>query len=444
MKPTNALISDIKQKIENLLDILSGSIMTMPHIVTEVVQILPVESVSLFQNGKLYKAICETSLEGRTNLHTLSISVGMDYYDVMRIAGQMDSDYLSTCEMLQELIKQYLTIYSTWEYESKLLAGESHETALAMSEIIKNESRLFTAEQNKDEDFVAFIEDKINGIEKNKIAAPLPLEYCGDYEQGDLVIVAGRPGMGKSLYMLNCAIEWSKKGKRGIIFSLEMSTIQLKMRMLNLLTGEDCKNASMSFNKNLLRQTAKEIEELPIIFSSADKVSQIESKCKLENMANPIDYVLIDYVQLIKGNDKKNANRDQEIGEITRTIKRLAMSLNIPIVALAQLSRAVETRGGAKRPQLSDLRESGSIEQEADIVKFLYRPEYYGITEDEQGVSTLGKAEIIVGKYRNGRAGSNLVKFDYITGFTAEITKLNNNSSFRAAHIASYNDDQPF
>jgi replicative DNA helicase len=244
--------------------------------------------------------------------------------------------------------------------------------------------------------------------------------------------------------MLNCAFEWAQKGKRGIVFSLEMSPLQLQMRLLNLITGEDCKNVAMSNNKDLIRKKAKEVKELPIIFSGTSKLSQIEAKCKLENLAKKIDYVIIDYVQLVKGNEKKG-NREQEIGEITRTIKQLAMTLNIPIIALAQLSRAVETRGGSKIPQLSDLRESGSIEQEADIVKFLYRPEYYGITDDQQGISTIGKAEIIVAKYRNGRAGTNKVKFDYLTGFTADIQSVNNPGAFRSAFVASAShDDNPF
>jgi hypothetical protein len=444
MNHTSALIQEIKNKIEGLLDVLSGTIMTFPYIVTEVVEIFPVEAARFFEAGKLYKAICETTLEGRSNLHTLSIVIGWDSYSLSKIAKKMDPDHLSTCEMLQELTKQYITIYSIWEYESKLLAGESHENAIMQIEAIKHESRLFTAEAAQTEDLCEYIEDKINGNEKNKLAAPLPLEFCGDYEQGDLVIVAGRPGMGKSLFMLNCAFEWAQKGKRGIVFSLEMSPLQLQLRLLNLATGEDCKNVAMSNNKDTIRLKAKEVKSLPIIFSGTSKLSQIEAKCKLENIAKKIDYVIIDYVQLVKGNDKKG-NRDQEIGEITRTIKQLAMTLNIPIIALAQLSRAVETRGGAKRPQLSDLRESGSIEQEADIVKFLYRPEYYGLTESEQGESLAGVAEIIVAKYRNGRAGTNIVKFDYLSGFTAEVQKLNNPSSFRSAFVASAShDDNPF
>jgi replicative DNA helicase len=121
--------------------------------------------------------------------------------------------------------------------------------------------------------------------------------------------------------------------------------------------------------------------------------------------------IIIDYLQLMQANSKDIGNREQEIATISRGLKGLAKELDVPVIALAQLSRAVEQRGGDKRPQLSDLRESGSIEQDADIVMFLYRPEYYGITTTEDGKSTTGLAEIIVGKQRNGPVGSRMMYF---------------------------------
>ena len=165
-----------------------------------------------------------------------------------------------------------------------------------------------------------------------------------------------------------------------------------------------------------IKQTAEVVRDMNVVYSSARSISQIEAKAKLENLAKKIDYIVIDYVQLIKGNKSKNGTRDQEIGETARTLKELAMTLKIPVIALAQLSRAVENTTD-KIPQLSHLRESGSLEQEADIVKFLYRPEYYNIEQDSTGASTKGMAHIIVAKYRNGQVGTNIVNFSYINGF---------------------------
>ena len=129
-------------------------------------------------------------------------------------------------------------------------------------------------------------------------------------------------------------------------------------------------------------------------------------------MQHDIQMVIIDYLQLMSGGtDNQKGNREQEISSISRSLKGLAKELNVPVIALSQLSRAVETRGGTKRPQLSDLRESGAIEQDADIVSFIYRPEYYQILEDEEGQSLKGVAEIIVAKHRNGALSTVKLRF---------------------------------
>ena len=135
-------------------------------------------------------------------------------------------------------------------------------------------------------------------------------------------------------------------------------------------------------------------------------VLELRAKCRRLKAEHDIGLVIVDYLQLMHGTtSNKNANREQEIAHISRSLKALAKELDVPVIALSQLSRAVETRGGDKRPQLSDLRESGSIEQDADVVAFIYRAERYGITVDENGNSTEGMAEIIVGKQRNGPIG---------------------------------------
>lgn len=381
---------------------------------TEVVKIIPIECVKLFDSGDIYSVICSTSLEGRSNLHTLAIETKTDIYDLQKLAAKMDPDYESTCEMLQELIKQYFTIYCAWEYERAIASGESHDTATLQSELIKHESSLFVADSDIEEDFVQYIDKYLAGDSTDKTLTPLPLEFCGHYEQGDLVIVAGRPGMGKSMYLLNCVERWEQQGKRGLIFSLEMSTNQLRSRILNMKLGYDIR--SELYKQDEIKQTAGIVRDMNVVYSSARSISQIEAKAKLENLAQKIDYIVIDYIQLIKGNKSKNGTRDQEIGETARILKELAMTLKIPVIALAQLSRAVENTGD-KIPQLSHLRESGSLEQEADIVKFLYRPEYYGIDVDSTGASTKGMANIIVAKYRNGKVGTNAVNFSYINGF---------------------------
>ena len=156
------------------------------------------------------------------------------------------------------------------------------------------------------------------------------------------------------------------------------------------------------------------LAEAPLFIDDTAGLSIFELRAKARRLKSQHDIklLIIDYLQLMSGGgDNKNGNREQEISMISRSLKSIAKELNIPVLALSQLSRAVETRGGDKRPQLSDLRESGSIEQDADMVQFIHRAEYYGLTEDEDGNSTTGMATIIIAKHRNGSVGDVKLKF---------------------------------
>lgn len=239
------------------------------------------------------------------------------------------------------------------------------------------------------------------------------------WQKADLVIVAARPGMGKTAFMLsalrNAAIDHSYPVA---IFSLEMAALQLVNRLISAeseLESEKLKKGNLADHEweQLIHKTAQ-LSKAPIFIDDTPALSifELRAKCRRLKAQNDIQLVVIDYLQLMSGDTIKGAgNREQEIASISRSLKSIAKELNIPVIALSQLSRAVETRGGNKRPQLSDLRESGSIEQDADMVLFLYRPEYYGITEDEEGRPTQGIAEVIVAKHRNGSLDSVNLKF---------------------------------
>jgi replicative DNA helicase len=169
---------------------------------------------------------------------------------------------------------------------------------------------------------------------------------------------------------------------------------------------------------------------------------EMRSKCRRLKSEHDIDLIIVDYLQLMRGNtNDRNSNREQEIATISRGLKGLAKELNVPVIALAQLSRAVEQRGGNKRPQLSDLRESGSIEQDADVVCFLYRPEYYGITADEEGTPTEGVGEVIIGKQRNGPVGD--VKLHFVKEYARfeNMTSYENSGFDEGLAIDPYEDD---
>ncbi|MDA0378410.1 MAG: replicative DNA helicase [Bacteroidetes bacterium] len=237
-------------------------------------------------------------------------------------------------------------------------------------------------------------------------------QLTGGWQPSDLIIIAARPSMGKTAFSLamarNAALH--PEHPAGVaIFSLEMSAGQLAQR---LLTSEARVDAQAARTGRLsdddwprLARAAGRLSEAPIFIDDTPGLTVLElrAKCRRLKAEHDIGLVIVDYLQLMHGTGMgKNANREQEIAHISRSLKGLAKELNVPVIALSQLSRAVETRGGDKRPQLSDLRESGSIEQDADVVGFIYRAERYGITVDENGNSTEGLAEIIIGKQRNG------------------------------------------
>jgi len=240
-------------------------------------------------------------------------------------------------------------------------------------------------------------------------------QMTGGWQPSDLIIIAARPSMGKTAFALAAARNAALHPQMptGVaIFSLEMSSQQLAQRMLTSEARVDAQAARTGRMDEedwpRLARAAGRLSEAPIFIDDTPGLTILElrAKCRRLKAEHDIGLVIVDYLQLMHTTSLgRNSNREQEIAHISRSLKSLAKELNVPVVALSQLSRAVETRGGDKRPQLSDLRESGSIEQDADVVTFIYRPERYGITVDEHGNSTEGLAEIIIGKQRNGPIG---------------------------------------
>jgi len=227
------------------------------------------------------------------------------------------------------------------------------------------------------------------------------------FQRNDLIIVAARPSVGKTAFALNIAQNVATKTDENVaIFSLEMGAEQLVMRMLcaegninaqNLRTGaltdEDWRKLTMAMGS--LSNAGIYIDDTPGV-----RIGEIRSKCRRLKQENGLGMILIDYLQLIQGNGRSGENRQQEVSEISRSLKALARELEVPVIALSQLSRGVEQRQD-KRPMMSDIRESGSIEQDADIVAFLYRDDYYDKESENKNI-----IEIIIAKQRNGPVGT--------------------------------------
>ncbi|MEI7509707.1 MAG: replicative DNA helicase [Flavobacterium sp.] len=283
------------------------------------------------------------------------------------------------------------------------------------------------------------------------------------WQPSDLVIIAARPGMGKTAFVLsmarNIAIDF---GHPVALFSLEMSSVQLITRLISSETGlssEKLRTGKLEKHEwEQLSVKVKDLEKAPLFIDDSPSLSIFDLRAKARRLASQhgIKLIIVDYLQLMTagGNGKGGGNREQEISTISRNLKALAKELEVPVIALSQLSRAVETRGSSKRPLLSDLRESGAIEQDADIVSFIYRPEYYKIEEwdDEDASPTAGQAEFIIAKHRNGSLENirlkfvgNLGKFDnleeYGSGFDDLPSKMNlDDNPFFTKNLPSANE----
>src|SRR5512137_1021448 len=243
-------------------------------------------------------------------------------------------------------------------------------------------------------------------------------------QPSDLLIIAGRPGQGKSGFLLSVAKNAALLHKKHVaIFSLEMSNEQVVQRLLSQETGIDSqrlRNGKLNENEwPLLTHAIEVLGDTHIWLDDTPAITPLalRTKCRRLHMEFVLDLVIVDYLQLM-GSDSRTENRVQEVSYISRSLKVLARELNVPVLAAAQLSRAVEQREG-KRPVLSDLRESGSIEQDADIVMFIYRPDQYEKDTDKQNV-----AEIIIAKHRNGPTGSvELIFLNHLAKFVDAATR---------------------
>jgi len=275
------------------------------------------------------------------------------------------------------------------------------------------------------------------------------------WQRSDLIIIAARPSMGKTAFALSMARNIAITHSIGVaVFSLEMSSLQLVNRLISSeseLPSNKIRNGRLDPHEWVqLDEKIKELTKAPMYIDDTPAISifELRAKCRrLVKQYNDLGVIMIDYLQLMTAGGDNKGNREQEVSIISRSLKSLAKELNVPIIALSQLNRAVETRGGSKRPQLSDLRESGAIEQDADVVAFIHRPEYYGFTEDDNHQSTKGIAEIIIAKHRNGATGDVKLKFQQslvkFTDLDYDDNPFQDNSITKPSAINDESSDKP-
>ena len=259
--------------------------------------------------------------------------------------------------------------------------------------------------------------DDITGVPSGFVALD---RLTAGWQKTDLIILAARPSVGKTAFALNLAMNAAMNPGKAFpvaVFSLEMGAGQIVKRMLSAVTDvsmEAITRGKMAEHEFIqMSQRMGKLAQAKIFLDdqAALNIFELRAKARRLKQKHDIQMILIDYLQLMQGSVEKGGNREQEISKISRDLKGLAKELEVPIIALSQLNRSVESRKESKVPQLSDLRESGAIEQDADLVMFLYRPEYHGITNDAMGETVEGETQIHIAKHRNGSTGMEKVRF---------------------------------
>ncbi len=416
-----------------------GALMLEKNAILDVLDILKPESFYKEEHFKIYRAIVNLSMaEKAIDLLTVTeeLKKGKEIEEVggplylAQLAGKVASAahlefharIIQQKYIQRELIRVSSTIQRKAFDDSIDVDDLLDEAERDLFEIAEGNIKTETAKLN------VLIKEAITQIEeaskREDHLSGVPSGFTrldritSGWQKSDLVIIAARPSMGKTAFVLTMARNIAVDHKRPVaFFSLEMSSIQLVNRMIvseTELPSNRIRNGRLEeYQWKQLDVQIKNLVDAPVFIDDTPAISifELRAKCRRLKVQHDIQLIVVDYLQLMTGSSDSRGSREQEVSTISRALKSIAKELNTPVIALSQLNRSVELRTGNKRPQLSDLRESGAIEQDADLVIFIHRPDKYGLDEDTEGNSLIGIAEIIVAKHRNGPVGQVQLKF---------------------------------
>lgn len=458
----------------DLEEVVLGAMMIDKKGVDEVIDILTPETFYKEAHGHIYEAIYALFKDGEPiDLLTVSSrlkkekkleAIGGDYYLVQLTQKVSSSAHI---EFHSRIIQQKYIQRSLIQVSNEIIKKSYDDGADVFDLLDMAESKLFDVAQNNvktstetAQNLVIQAKKRIEEISNKEGLSGIPSGYdeidklTSGWQPSDLIIIAARPGMGKTALTLSMARNIAVGQNIPVaFFSLEMSSVQLITRLISSETGlssEKLRTGNLEdYEWEQLNIKVKNLEKAPLYIDDTASLSIFDLRAKARRLASKygIKMIMIDYLQLMTASSgNKNGNREQEISTISRNLKALAKELKIPVIALSQLSRAVETRGGSKRPLLSDLRESGAIEQDADIVSFIYRPQYYKIEEwdDDERTPTEGQAELIVAKHRNGGLDNIRLKFIGKLGRFENLDNFNTPSEFHSKLNADDESDSDF
>jgi replicative DNA helicase len=444
--PVNQDYGKIPPQALELEEAVLGAIMLEKDAIIEVIDILKPESFYKEEHQKIYKAILDLfatdkaidllTVQDQLKRQNQLEEIGGPFYITQltnRVASAAHIEFHS--RIVQQKFMQRELIRVSTEIQNR-----AFDDSVDVNDLLDfSEAELFNVAQGnikKEASPVnvllkeAIIQIQEASKNENNLSG-VPSGYTkldrltSGWQKSDLVIIAARPSMGKTALVLSMTRNIAIDHKKSVaIFSLEMSSLQLVNRLMASeaeIPSEKIRNGNLSDTEwERLDYRIKRLEDAKIYIDDTPAISifELRAKCRRLKRQYDVDIIIIDYLQLMSGTPETRGNREQEVSNISRALKSIAKELNVPVLALSQLNRSVEIRTGSKRPQLSDLRESGAIEQDADMVVFIHRPEKYGILQDDEGNSLKGLAEIIVAKHRNGALG------DIHLRFVGEFTKF--------------------
>ena len=441
-----------KKGVDEVIDIL-----TPEAFYKETHQLIFQSIFTLFQKSEPIDLLTVSNQLKKDNNHE---KIGGDFYLISLTQKVSSSAHI---EFHARIILQKFIQRSLIKISNEIIS-DSYDESMDVFDLLDDaESKLYDITQGNikkssesAQNLVIQAKSKIEAISNKKGLSGIASGFknidklTAGWQESDLVIIAGRPGMGKTALSLSMASNIAITNKVPLaFFSLEMSSIQLITRMISSETGLDSnKLRTGKLEKHEWEQLnirVKDLENAPLFIDDTPSLSIFDLRAKARRMVSQkgVKIIVVDYLQLMTtGGNIKTGNREQEISTISRNLKALAKELSIPVIALSQLSRMVEGRT-SKRPLLSDLRESGAIEQDADIVSFIYRPEYYKIDtwDDNERSSTEGEAEFIVSKHRNGGLDNIRLRFIPTLGKFEDIEQYDSPYEFHSKMNAAANDD---
>ncbi len=445
--PVGIDLGKLPPQAPELEEAVLGAIMLEKDAILEVIDLLKPESFYKEEHQKIFQAIIDlTSANKAIDLLTVTEELRKKK-QIEEVGGPVYITQLTSRVASAAHVEYHARIVAQKHIQRELIRVSSEIQTRAFDEgtdvddlLDFSESELFNIAQGnikkESQKVNVLIREAIQQMEEASKRADsligIPSGFIkldrmtNGWQNSDLVIIAARPSMGKTAFVLSMARTIAVEHNRSVaIFSLEMASLQLVNRLIvaeTELPSNRIRNGKLAdFEWEQLDYKIKKLVDAPIFIDDTPAISIFELRAKARRLKRQhnMEILIIDYLQLMTGTADTRGNREQEVSTISRALKGIAKELNIPVIALSQLNRSVEIRSGTKRPQLSDLRESGAIEQDADMVIFIHRPEKYGLLEDENGNSLRGLAEIILAKHRNGPIGDIFLKFkDEFAKFT--------------------------